>query len=111
MEASGNRMTKYVMVTTVLSYRMRYMIPVDELQRLNPDVSIEGREISWAFDSVASEEAKEFSQLPIGEHVVDGIIITEDQMLEQFDKDNSYLKDWTNEQKIEFVKDWRFINE
>lgn len=107
MEASCNRMTKYVIVTTISSHRMRYAIPVDELQRLNPDVSIEGREIEWANDSVTCEEVQEFSQKHIGEQIVDTKVFSEEEMLELFDKDNDYLKDWSTEKKIDYVKKWR----
>jgi len=100
-------MTKYVVVTAISSYRMRYAIPVDELQRMNPDVSIEGREIEWANDSVTCEEVKEFSQKHIGEQIVDTKVISEDEMLDLFDKDNDYLKDWSTEKKIDYVKKWR----
>jgi len=100
-------MTKYVIVTTISSHRMRYAIPVDELQRLNPDVSIEGREIEWANDSVTCEEVQEFSQKHIGEQIVDTKVFSEEEMLELFDKDNDYLKDWSTEKKIDYVKKWR----
>lgn len=62
-------MTKYVIVTAISSYRMRYCIPVDELQKLNPDVPIEGHEIEWADDCVTSEDVDEFSQMHIGEQI------------------------------------------
>jgi len=104
-------MTKYVVVTAISSYRMRYCIPVDELQRMNPDVSIEGREIEWANDSVTCEEVNEFSQKHIGEQIVDSKVISEEEMLELFNKDNEYLKDWTTEKKIEHVRNWRYNNE
>lgn len=104
-------MTKYVIVTAVSSYRMRYAIPVDELQRMNPDVSIEGREIEWANDSVTCEEVQEFSQKHIGEQIVDTKVFSEEEMLELFDKDNDYLKDWSTEKKIDYVRNWRIDNE
>lgn len=100
-------MTKYVIVTAISSYRMRYAIPVDELQRMNPDVSIEGREIEWANDSVTCEEAQEFSQKHIGEQIIDTKVISEDEMLVMFDQENDYLKDWSTEKKLEYVKKWR----
>lgn len=100
-------MTKYVIVTAISSYRMRYCIPVDELQKLNPDVPIEGHEIEWADDCVTSEDVDEFSQMHIGEQIIDTEIVTEDQMISKFDVDNDYLSDWTEEKKIEFVRNWK----
>lgn len=99
---------KYVIVTAVSTHRMRYCIPVDQLQQLNTDVPIDGHECEWAEDTVTCGEADEFSQTHLGEQIVDSVVVTEQQMLEQFDKDNDYLRGWTTEKKIEWVNDWRF---
>ncbi len=103
-------MTKYVIVTAISSYRMRYCIPVDELQELNVEVPVEGREIEWAEDCVTCDEVVEFSQKHVGETIIDSEILTEEQMLEKFDADNDYLKDWTREKKIEYVRNWKNIS-
>ena len=52
-------MSKYVLVDTVLSYRMRYVI------ELNDDDPNE-----YALDTVVCDEATEFSQEYLGEHIV-----------------------------------------
>ena len=101
-------MTKYVIVTAISSYRMRYCIPVDELQQLNTDVPIEGHEIEWAEDCVTCGEVEEFSQKHIGETIIDSEIITEEEMLNKFDSDNDYLKDWSKEKKIQHVRHWKY---
>ena len=103
-------MTKYVIVTAISSYRMRYCIPVDELQELNVEVPVEGREIEWAEDCVTCDEVVEFSQKHVGETIIDSEILTEEQMLEKFDADNDYLKDWTREKKIQYVRNWKNIS-
>jgi hypothetical protein len=100
-------MTKYVIVTAISSYRMRYCIPVDELQQLNTEVPVEGHEIEWANDCVTCNEIKEFSQKHVGESIIDTEILTEEQMLEKFDTDNDYLIDWTREKKIQYVRNWK----
>jgi hypothetical protein len=89
---------------------MRYCIPVDELQELNVEVPVEGREIEWAEDCVTCDEVVEFSQKHVGETIIDSEILTEEQMLEKFDADNDYLKDWTREKKIEYVRNWKNIS-
>ena len=43
----------------------------------------------------------------IGEQIIDTEIVTEDQMLSKFNVDNDYLSDWTEEKKIEFVRNWK----
>lgn len=101
-------MSKYVIVTAISSYRMRYAIPVDELQQLNPDVPIEGNECDWANDCVTCEEVQEFSQKWIGETIIDTITADEENMLKQFDADNDYLKDWSKEQKLKHVRNWKY---
>ena len=103
-------MTKYVIVTAISSYRMRYCIPVDELQELNVEVPVEGRETEWAEDCVTCNEVEEFSQKHIGETIIDSEILTEEQMLEKFDSDNDYLTGWTREKKVEYVRNWKNIS-
>lgn len=100
-------MTKYVIVTAISSYRMRYAIPVDELQQLNTDVSIEGNECEWANDCVTCEDVEEFSQKWIGETIIDTIVVDEENMLKMFDVENDYLKGWPTKQKIEHVRKWK----
>ena len=92
----------YVVVTCISSYRMRYVMHKDDLQKLNTEKQVNG--IEWAKDTVTCEECDEFSQEHMGEYIVDTAIIDEQEMLELFDKENHYLKDWSKEQKIEWVK-------
>jgi hypothetical protein len=89
---------------------MRYCIPVDELQELNVEVPVEGRETEWAEDCVTCNEVEEFSQKHIGETIIDSEILTEEQMLEKFDSDNDYLTGWTREKKVEYVRNWKNIS-
>lgn len=100
-------MTKYIIVTAISSYRMRYAIPVDELQLLNPRVPIDGHEGEWACDCVTCEEVEEFSQKWLGETIVDSYEMTEEEILQQFDLDNDYLKDWPKEQKLKHIRNWK----
>ena len=96
-------MKDYVAVTTVSTHRMRYVIHKDDLQAKNPETPVEP--IVWAKDSVTCEELEEFSQDWLGEQIVDAQTMTEDEMLELFDKDNDYLKEWSKEKKIQWVRD------
>ena len=100
-------MTNYVIVTAISSHRMRYVIPVDELQKLNTDVPVEGHETEWAMDCVTCEEVNDFSQRHVGEQIIDAYIVDEESMLTLFDADNDYLKDWTKEKKLEYVRKWK----
>ena len=101
---------RYVVVTCVSQFRQRYAIPVSELQKLNPDVDITNdpvKQIEWANDSVAMEEVKEFSQSHIGEDIIDTFILDEERVLNLFDRDNDYLKEWTKEQKLKHLHNWK----
>ena len=88
---------QYVVVTTVCTFRHRYVVPMSELQACNPSMPAEAE---WALDAVTMEEVEEFSQKHLGEHIVDAQIMEQDQVLTLFDADNDYLKDWSKEQKI-----------
>jgi hypothetical protein len=92
----------YVVVTTISSSRMRYVMHRDDLQKLNPDLPIDS--IQWANDTVSGGECEEFSQEYMGEYIVDTVEMNEDDMLDLFDKDNEYLIEWTKDQKIELVR-------
>lgn len=95
---------KYAIVTAISTYRMRYAIPIDDLQKLNSEARVE---LEWAADSVTCNEVDEFSQQWLGEQIVDIQEIDEEQILELFDKDNEYLKSWSREQKLQYIRDWQ----
>lgn len=78
----------WVMVEAIQTFRTRYMVqtPVDKPE--------------WALDTVVTEAAKEFSQLYLGETIVSHRVISHDDALKEFDIDNSYFKDWSEEQKL-----------
>jgi len=95
---------EYVVVTCVSQFRNRYVIPVDELQKMNPDMPVDP---SWALDSVTCEEVKEFSQRHIGEQIIDAQVLREPEVLQFFDADNDYLKGWDEEFKIEWIRHWK----
>lgn len=96
-------MTKYYVVTAISQYRMRYVIPVEDLRDEDGNVSDD-----WAMDSVTMEEVEEFSQEHLGEVVLDVVEEDEEQILARFDKENDYLKDWSTEQKLKHIQDWRY---
>jgi len=76
---------QWILVDCISQYRMRYMVQVPDGQA------------HWALDTVALEEAKEFSQEWLGETVVSHRVITEDDAIKLFKEDNSYLSSWTDE--------------
>lgn len=81
-------MAKYL-VETVAVFRMRYVIETN-----HPD---------YAVDEVMVKEKEEFSQEYLGNNVSSVREITTEEYLKLFDEDNPYLKNWTEEQKLEFI--------
>ena len=92
----------YVVVTAISSYRMRYVMHRDDLQKKNTEKPVDV--IEWANDTVNMNECEEFSQEHMGEYIVDTVEMDEEDMLELFDKDNDYLREWTKDQKIAMVR-------
>lgn len=92
----------YVVVTAISSYRMRYVMHRDDLQKKNPLDPVNA--IEWANDTVTMGECEEFSQEHMGEYIVDAVEMNEEDMLVLFDKDNDYLSEWTKDQKVTWVR-------
>jgi hypothetical protein len=90
-------MSKYVLVETISQFRQRYVIevPDDHNDREFPcDAE------TWAMDTVTCEQMKEFSQLWLGEVITDARQISKEEIIPMCDRDNDYVKSWTEEQKI-----------
>lgn len=77
------------LVDTISMFRIRYVV----------DCLEEGH----AMDTVACEEADEFSQKHISESITSVREIDDTEYLRVFDEDNDYLKSWSEEQKFKFV--------
>lgn len=77
----------WVLVECTSTYRMRYMVeaPAD-----HPE---------YALDTVTCEDAKEFSQLWLGEQIFGHRVLTEEEALKLSDEDNHYCSTWSTELK------------
>ena len=78
-----------ILVDCISTFRIRYVIDTDNIE--------------WAEDTVVMEEAKEFSQLHLGEQIVSSRAITKEEYLTLFDEDNEYCTEWTDEMKMRSV--------
>jgi hypothetical protein len=88
--------TKLVLVDTVSSFRLRYVVEIPE------DASEE-----IAHDFVLNGDPKELSQVHTKEEVVGSRVVTDKQYLKVFDSDNEYLSSWTDEMKLDkFINRW-----
>ncbi len=81
-------MPKYL-VETIDMFRMRYVIECESADD--------------AKDIVTFKEAEEFSQLYLDETITSTRVIDDAEYLRMFDEDNDYLKDWSEEQKFNYV--------
>lgn len=79
----------WVLVEAVSMFRERYLI---EAPASNPE---------YALDDVTCEDAKEFSQLHVGETIMSHRVVTEAEALALCDVDNEYCSSWSDEKKIE----------
>lgn len=95
--------TQWVMVDTISTFRVRYMVEVPiGIDNHGHDKSL------WALDTVTCEEAKEFSQLHIGEQIVSHRVMSKDEALQQCDAENEYGKEWDTDAKVAaFFTTWK----
>ena len=99
----------YVVVDTVSMFKQRYIIPREELQKLNEDVKLtEKLAKEWASDSVTAEEVKEFSQRWLGETISNVDIVDTEKVLKLFKEDNEELsKEWSQAKQLDYINDWK----
>lgn len=91
---------KYVVVDTVLQYKRRYVISLDELQKFNTDYPVEPE---WALDCVTCDEINHFSESRLDETIFDYRLTTEQDVLEMFDKEHPTMLDLETEAKLDYI--------
>ena len=84
-------MPKYL-VETVSVFRMRYVVEANTASDAKDEVTM-----------CVGEDFKEFSQLHLDEMISSTREIDQAEYLRMFDEDNVYLKDWDEDQKLDFV--------
>tara|TARA_Y100000588_G_scaffold238663_1_gene252380 strand:+ start:6276 stop:6593 length:318 start_codon:yes stop_codon:yes gene_type:complete len=92
----------YVVVTCVSSFRVRYVLHKDDLQKLNPDQPCDP--VEWARDTVICEQCDAFSQDYIDEYIVNTATINEEEMIDLFDKKHESCKDYPRDKKVDMVR-------
>jgi ribosomal protein S2 len=99
----------YVVVDTISVFKQRYIIPREEVQRMNEDVTCTDKLAKlWAHESVECEEVKEFSQRWLGETVTNIDIVDTVKALQYFKDDNEQLsKEWSQAKQLDFINDWK----
>jgi len=84
--------TQWVLVEAVSLFRLQYMVEVP----VGTD-DYGNDKTKWALDTVTCEEAKEFYQEHIGENIVSHRVVTQDEALEMFRKDNPAFSGWSDD--------------
>lgn len=102
-------MTKYAVVTTLSTFVIKYVIPMDDLQTLNTDAPVE---LEWAKDCVTCDEVHEFTQKHIGEQIIDAEEMTSEEVLALHRKEHPASIGWVNDERIlQRVKAWKNTDE
>ena len=87
-------MKKLVLVDVLSQHLIRYVVEVED-------------DIDHALDEFICREGdmdfQEFSQNYMGSMPISHREISREEYLKQFDRDNDYLKSWTEEQKFKFI--------
>ena len=76
---------------------------VDAVSSFRNSYVIRCKDETHAADTVTLQEADEVSQEWLGESISRISEITEEQYLKMFDKDNDYLKLWSDEKKMSLI--------
>lgn len=85
---------KLYMVETVSIFRMRYVVEALEAEHATDEV------VMNLCRTEDTDQFVEFSQSHVDECITSVREITATQYLEEFDKDNDYLKDWSVAMKM-----------
>lgn len=88
--------TQLVLVEAISQFRERYVV----------EVPIGEDKIEWALDTVTMDKAQEFSQKWLGETIISHRVVSTDEVIKLFDEDNDYLKDWSEDKKLEYITEW-----
>ena len=98
-----NNMSKIVLVETVSTFRHVYAVRLpDDEPNENAVDDVVWKALAW---DVIDPPIKEVTQKHISEEIFSHRVVTEDEYIELFDRENDYLKDWPREKKLEFIFD------
>ena len=78
--------TEWVLVECISQFRHRYVVEVP------------AGKAEYALDTVTMNEAKEMSQLHLGEVIISHRVLSEDEAVAQAYEDNDYLLSWSEDQ-------------
>ena len=84
--------TQWVLVDAVSTFHMQYLVEVpvgtDDFGKDKAD---------WALDTVTMDEAKEFHQKHVGENILSSRVVTKEEALALFKKQNPTFSNWSDD--------------
>ena len=85
---------KYVLVKTISTFEHSYLIPLQEEMAITDHL-----------DYVTCHEVEETSQVHVDECILPNCtkILSEDEAIELFDRENDYLRSWSRGYKLEAI--------
>lgn len=87
--------TEWVLVECVSSFKIRYMVEVPKGKK------------EYALDTVSCDDAIEFSQEYLGEHIMSHRVVSKEEAISLSDVDNSYASKWSDNKKMStFFTPW-----
>ena len=93
-------MSKLVLVETVSTFRHTYVVRLPDSEP--DDYALDDVVINLGIDNSSLNEV---SQNHVSEDIFSHRVITENEYLEMFDRENGYLSSWPAEKKMEFIFD------
>lgn len=99
--------TQWVLVDAVSTFHMQYLVEVpvgiDDFGKDKAD---------WALDTVTMDEAKEFHQKHVGENILSSRVVTKEEALALFKKQNPTFSNWSDDLIIKnHFTTWKEQNE
>lgn len=94
---------KYVLVESTASFKMKYAIPVDDI---NSHTTSDEDLIAYGKTLVEKEMVIDMYQKYMGDAITDSKILTEDEILEVYDSQFELKSDRTKEDKLKIIDNW-----
>ena len=107
----SDRPKDYVAVSTVGTFKMTYMIPVAEVQKMVGEGSLVDQDYldtlcGATVASIHREEVKDAGQRFLGELVQDVNVISTERAIQRIREENA-MGDMTDEKIIKFIDNWK----
>lgn len=94
-------MTKYIEITTLSHFKLKYVIPEDDFIAVGFTEPVDTNKLIELINAGVFDE---FSQTHLGEVIANIQEFDEADILTIFDNELPYLAEWTKERKLNYIK-------